>query len=88
MEKQINVVCAIIVDGDKIYCEKEKVDNIFGLWSFISAPAFDFDQRFEILKDKIRKKLHAEVTEIIEFEKVLYDQISIDVMTHSYICKI
>ena len=56
MIEQINVICGIIVDGDKIYCEKPKKDNIFDLWSFISAPVFDFEQRFEVLKEKLNNK--------------------------------
>ena len=88
MIEQINVICGIIVDGDKIYCEKPKKDNIFDLWSFISAPVFDFEQRFEVLKEKVRKKLKAEIIEIEEFEQTTYSQISMPVVTYSYICKI
>ena len=88
MERQINVICGLIVDGDKIYCEHDKKDNIYDLWNFITFPAFNFDEAIDLLKEKVRQKLKAEITDIVEFVKVPYSQLSIEVVTHSYICKI
>ncbi len=88
MENQINVICGIIIDGDKIYCEYDNKDNIYDLWNFISFPAFNMDQAIELLKAKVREKLHVEITEIEEFVEVPYEQLSIEVVTHAYICKI
>lgn len=88
MEKQINVICGIILDSDKIYCEYDNRDNIYELWNFISLPAFDLEQGIDLLKAKVKQKLKAEIVEIEEFVKVPYEQLSIQIVTHAYICKI
>ena len=37
MKRQINVICGLIVDGDKIYCEYDNKDNIFDLDFMLSS---------------------------------------------------
>jgi hypothetical protein len=46
------------------------------------------DEAIDLLKEKVRQKLKAEITDIVEFVKVPYSQLSLEVVTHSYICKI
>ena len=88
MKKQIDVICGLIVDGDKLYCEYDTSENIFELWSFINCPVFDYDKRIELLNQKVKSKLNAEIVEFEEFASVPFTKLSIDIITHAYVCKI
>lgn len=86
--KTIEVVAAVIKDGDKIFVTRRASGDFENMWEFPGGKIEEGEGREEALKREIQEELELDIN-ILEFlTTVEYDYPKFHLIMHCYICEI
>ncbi len=88
MMKTIEVVAAIILDGDKIFATQRGYGDFKDSWEFPGGKLEDGETREEALLREIREELDTEIGIKEHLITVDYDYPNFHLTLHCYICEV
>lgn len=86
--KQIEVVAAILKDGDKILATQRGYGTFKGGWEFPGGKMEEGETREEALIREIKEELAAEISIHSYFMTVEYDYPEFHLTMHCYLCEL
>ena len=86
--KTIEVVAAIICDGDKVFATQRGYGEFEGMWEFPGGKIEPGESHHEALKREIREELDVDIHVGERLCSVEYDYLTFHLTMHCYLCSL